>query len=154
MSASIVEEKCLNDILNWLTYERVHVKGSTHGQCSDMLERLGLGYCLGRDNGRKRLFRDMLNLNHQSVEVRYPDDYEQYPDHYNFKHSDNPGIYKTLSSINSWLYECSEGEPMESSLLYVTFLKIRYILIVSLVKHLPQTKEAGVNHLVLALLKG
>ena len=56
---------------------------------------------------------------------------------YSFKYSYNPGIYHALKFIKSWQYECMEGEPMESSMLYVTFRKIISIIITSAIAKIP-----------------
>ena len=135
----IVEEKCLNDIINFLSYERSY-RNYTNGECTDLLEKLG--YCLGYNDDCGRLLQDMLNLNHLAVNVCYYPDYEQYPDHYNFKHSDNPGIYQALKSIRCWQYQCMEGEPMERSKLYVTFKTIEDIIMTSVVEQIPEYQEA------------
>ena len=142
MSAYIVEEKCLNDIVNWLAY-------STKGRCTRLLRRKD--YFLHKHAHCERLYQDMLELNIQSVEIRYPEsegrtmefffDNPEQRD-FSFKHSDNPGIYQALKAIRCWLYQCMEGEPMESSMLYVTFKRIEDIIMTSLIEQIPEYQEA------------
>ena len=141
----IVEVTCLNDIINWLAYEGVY-RDDTSGKCSKLLKKEG--YYLAKKSDCRRLFQDMLNLNIQAVEIRYPD-YEIYSEHIYWTHSRNakPSLYQVLKSIQNWLYECTEGEPMESNMLYVTFHKIMNIInasiTASLVERMPQYKKAG-----------
>ena len=153
MSTSIVEEKCLNNIINWLVYEDYH-KDKTNGQCSRLLTRQGYNLARARYFNCQRLFEDMLNLNVQAVEslyaradnefncyrggwinmindsikIRYPHDDEIYTIDNRFKFIPNPGICQALESMNVWLSVCMEGEPMESSKLYVTFEKMTDII--------------------------
>ena len=148
MSAFIVDEKCLNNIINFLTYEQFW-KDETYGQCSKLLKKRG--YDLDKDNDCERLYQDMLNLNIQAIEIRYPDtegkaieSFFVNPESvdFSFKHSANPGIYQALKSIQCWQYQCTEGEPMQSSMLYVTFRKIIDIINASIVEKIPQYKKA------------
>ena len=41
MSASIVDEKCLNNIINFLVYEQLRKKNGTYGECSKLLKKRG-----------------------------------------------------------------------------------------------------------------
>ena len=144
MSAFIVDEKCLNNIINFLTYEQFW-KDKTYGECSKLLKKRG--YDLAKDNDCERLLQDMLNLNIQAWEIRYPDKVI-YSEDCSFKHSSNPiwdihpGIYQALKSIHCGSYQCMEGEPMESSMLYITFRKIINIINASIVKQMPQYQKA------------
>ena len=125
MSASIVEEKCLNDIVNFLVYEEFY-RDDTKEECTKLLEELG--YDLAKNFHCERLLQDMLNLNNQAVEIRYPYDKVIYTGDYSYKRSANPGIYQALESMNVWLSVCMSEpgvlENMESSKLYVTFEKM------------------------------
>ena len=152
MSANIkvVERKCLNDIINWLSYKERFWKDTTKGECTKLFEELG--YNLSTDNGRNRLFQDMINLNIEAVESSYTDDelvkgvcismINDSKD-YSFEYSSvNAGIFQALKSIRCWLSKCTEGEPMESSMLYVTFETIEDIIMTSLVEQIPEYQEA------------
>ena len=150
MIANIVEEKCLNNIINWLVYEDYH-KDKTNGQCSRLIKKQGYNLARARYFNCQRLFKDMLNLNVQAVEslyanndelyeggwintindsikIHYPNDEEIYTIDNRFKFIPNPGICQALESMNVWLSVCMGGEPMESSKLYVTFAKMTDII--------------------------
>ena len=143
MSVNIVEESCLNKIINFLRYEDVY-SNRNNGQCEKLLNKMG--YDLENDDDCEALFKDMLELNIQAVEVRYPDT-EAHPERiysqdFSLKDNNrvsNPGIYQALKSIQSWLYECME---MESQGLYVTFRKIMNIINASIIRKKPEYKKA------------
>ena len=143
MSAYIVEEKCLNNIINFLSNERAH-RNFTNGECTELLEKLG--YCLGYDDNCERLLRDMLWLNLLAVNGGliqdrhdkgndgscYPD-YERYPKDYSFKPNTDTALFPAIKSIRKWLEQLEKGLPkeritLERCALYVTFLKIIHIL--------------------------
>ena len=130
MSASIVEEKCLNNIVNFLTYEQF-LKEKTNGKCTDLLKKLG--YNLDKKVHCHRLLQDMLNLNIQAVEIRHPYDKVIHTGDYSFKRSAEPSLFKALKSINYWLCQCM-GEPTASSILFRIFS--------ILVRQMPEYKEA------------
>ena len=143
MSVNIVEESCLNKIINFLINEQFY-SDRTNGQCEKLLNKMG--YDLENDDDCEALFKDMLELNIQAVEVRYPDDEAHperiYSEDFSLKDDNsvsNPGIYRALKSIQSWLYECKE---MESSILYITFRKIMNIMTASIIRKRPYFQKA------------
>ena len=158
MSANIVNERCLSDIINFLSYEERFWKDKTYGRCSKLLKKQG--YNLSTDNGRNRLFQDMLHLNVQAVESIYPDD-ELYnggyfnmindSKDYSLKCTSSPEIYHAVISIKYWLYGMYEGDMVEekirsgnkilnSSMLYVTFQKIMDLILYSIIAKTPRAK--------------
>ena len=161
MSANIVDENCLNVIVNFLFNEKVD-REWTRGECFELLKKRG--YNLDKSIDCKRLFRDLLKLNIQAVESRYTDDHITYlaemapdetldhmetrPRKKRFEYIDYPkNIYQSLKSIDCWLYNCYEGEPMESSMLVATLRNVRDIihscLIQEIIEQIPEYKEAA-----------
>ena len=132
MSVHIVEESCLNKIINFLRYEDVY-SNRNNGQCEKLLNKMG--YDLENDDDCEALFQDMHNLNIQAVESRYPDDDKVTYSEGRFKYTVNPSIHQALKSIRLWLYQCRE---MERSKLYVTLRKTMDTIITSAIaKILP-----------------
>ena len=143
ISEYLVEEKHLNYIINFLSFEHSY-RDDTNGECSDLLKIRG--YDISKDNDLERLFKDMHNLNIQAVEKierrllkfqtkhNHDDDKATYSEG-RFKHTANPHIHQALKSIHYWLYQCRE---MERSKLYVTFRKTMDTIITSAIaKILP-----------------
>ena len=135
MSAFIVDEKCLNNIVSFLSFT-IELYMDDSGKCTKLLKKEG--YNLAGKSDCNRLFQAMLNLNIEAVESSYTDDelvkgvcismINDSKD-YSYESSPNPGINQVLKSLHYWLWECAAGEPMESSILYVTFKKIENIIL-------------------------
>ena len=119
----VVERKCLNDIINWLSHEQFS------GQCANELYEQG--YNLHKDNDCQRLYLDMLWLNLQAVQGRHIET-EDYDD-FNFERSSKPSFNQALKSIHYWLCQCMY-EPTASSRLFRTFSR--------LIRQIPEWKKA------------
>ena len=133
MSEYIVNERCLNNIVNFLIHEGYKCdRYYTNGECAELIKERGYDLAKGYDS--ERLLRDMRILNIFAVDGRHPEEdygdfmdkeyYEEYGE-YDFRYRSNkPNIYLVLTSIHSWLDQCKGIDWNEGGKLCGAFRKM------------------------------
>ena len=119
MNEHIVDERCLNNIVNFLIHEGYKPDAYyTNGQCAALIKEQGYDLSKGYDS--ERLLQYMRFLNIYAVDGRFPEeDYcdfmdkeysEEYED-FNFRYrSDKPNIWLALQSIRLWSDPCEDED--------------------------------------------
>lgn len=139
MSAFIVEDKTINEVIAYLAHGRnitseMHVLVSSEAGCD-----------LKTPEGCAALGQAMFELNCAGVDARYDagesktfrDDMD-----YKFRATMPPSIIQAYKSLGCWHYQCSEGDIPTSSLLYATMQRVSDILAHEIVRNLPAYEKA------------
>lgn len=152
MSAFIVEDTTINNVVNWLHSEKFN-NGSgafpTYGRCCKLLEDSGYnlneGTSYGEDKEFKRLAEDMFVLNKLAVEDKYDNKTMNEMSSNGFKYENANSmttIYQVLKSLHCWHYQCCEGNIPKQSNLYKTMDKVSEIMADVIINSLPQYEKA------------
>lgn len=138
MSAYIVEDKTINEVIAWLNSRGVpsHVWTLIYSET---------GCDLKSPEGREALGEAMFELNCAGVDARYGagecktfrDDMD-----YKFRTEIPPSAIQAYKSLGCWHYQCSEGDIPKSSLLYAAMERVSDILAHEIVRNLPAYEKA------------
>jgi hypothetical protein len=86
--------------------------------------------------GKNELGLAMLQLNASALNARYGDKIEQHG--YLFTRSHETNIFQAYKSLRCWLYQCSEGDIPDTSLLYATMERTACNLAMQIVNRMPE----------------
>ncbi len=138
MSAFIVEDATINHVVSFINQLSVHA--------SPRRELAAYGADLVTIEGQTELARAMFALNVSAVDQRYPDrktctdaPFRAEDFTYRYTWANEIQAYK---SLECWLYQCSEGDIPETSLLYNCMNRVRDCMAVELVRRLPAYEAA------------
>ncbi len=142
MSAFVVEDKVINDVVNYLASSRRYGSFEYH-------DSLGAELMIDATNRKELegLATDMFRLNCNAVEQRYGAgeaakfrdlDFSFVAQHAGF--IVNP--IQAYKSLGCWLYQCAEGDVPKTSLLYAAMLKIKAEMAENIVSSLPEYESA------------
>ncbi len=137
MSAYIVEDATINAVVSFLAMDR---KG-------DWMRRqiqTETGCDLATTEGKEELGKAMFALNCNAVEQRYGEgqakDFRDLD--YTFSLNINVNKFAAYKSLKCWLYQCSEGDVPESSLLYAAMNRVKGEMADDIVSSLAQYESA------------
>jgi hypothetical protein len=107
MSAYIVADKTINNIVNWL---RRDVDLDRFSHIPHKLTELG--FDTGKSGWEERLGYAMFQLNVIAVDIRYGSDKVRKfrPLTYRYEVTEPMPLVQVLKSLHCWLYQCSEGD--------------------------------------------
>lgn len=138
MSAFIVGDATINRVVSFITQLSVHA--------GPRRELADYGAELGSDEGLADLARAMFALNVSAVDQRYPDHrtsadapFRTEDFAYQYKLSTEIQAFK---SLECWLYQCSEGDIPDTSLLYACMVRVRNCMAVELIRQSPAYRGA------------
>jgi hypothetical protein len=142
MSAFMVDDITINRVVSWMYYEIVGDKNLSYYLKEEFKE-----YDFIKDSGFEKLANDMFQLNANSVEQRHGKgelgkfrslDFE-------FKLISILWLnneYQVLKSLRCWLYQCAEGDILDTNKLYQKFDRLSGKLAYRLVEQLDVYENA------------
>jgi hypothetical protein len=142
MSAYIVEDATINAVISFLAKDR---KGDYMRR--QILEETGCD--LETTLGREALGQAMFALNCNAVEQRYGDgEAKAFRDlDYKFALNIMASRFSAYKCLKCWLYQCSEGDVPDTSLLYAAMNRVKGEMADDIVSALPEYESAkGCNH--------
>lgn len=136
MSAFLVEKKTINRILSLVSSECRRSEFFRREVSRDL--NVELSDCYWRD----KLGQKMWDLNQLALGYRYGDEKEVLSYSF-FDVSELVSRTQMFKSLRCWLYQCSEGEIPDKSVLYKVFShEISLYLALKIVGELPEYDEA------------
>jgi hypothetical protein len=141
MSAFMVNDKTINEILAWLR----HLARSSDGRWTvSALEENGFGYDLKSDEGLSALGEAMFDLNARGVNSRYGDNQAQEfrPLDYQYMGMMPTNEFQAYKSLGCLLYQCMEGDIPEASNLYKALREIENRIAHDIVRKNPKYDAA------------
>jgi hypothetical protein len=137
MSAYMVQDATINNVVNWLRREidRLHVIPSK-------LKKLGID--TNEAGWAESLGHAMFQLNISGVEARYGKGgavtFRQMDYHYHL--TEPVPLEQVLKSLQCWLYQCCEGEVPETELYKLFDTDVRLYLMDKIIDTLPEYQKA------------
>ena len=137
MSAFVVEDKTINGVVAFLALTRD----------LDRVRRVveqEMGADLSTGDGCQQIAEAMFRLNCNAVDQRYGEgESATFRDlDYRYQRVIPPSIVQAYKSLRCWIYQCSEGDVPEASLLYSTMAKVSDALAHEIVTGLPAYDRA------------
>lgn len=113
MSAYVVQDECINQIVTWLCSARQQWE---RNRIEEALAQQG---CIG-DTFEEKLGNAMFELNCNAVDQRYGDGQaKEFRElNYAFAAKYTGSAYAVYDRIGEWIYQCSEGDVPENSKLF------------------------------------
>jgi len=141
MSAFIVEDKTINQIVNFIEKESWQKDGLTYGMLDRMLKKEG--YDLTHPDEDKRLAEDLFIMNCRAINQRYGvgEAAKFRPMDFRFDASESAGNYQVYKSLGCLIYQCSEGRVPDEPL-YKLLVKVKRIMAECLIDRIPEYKKA------------
>jgi hypothetical protein len=137
MSAFLVEDKTITNIVNWLRREQFLF--------SEIPYKLkGLGFDMTRVEWEERLGLAMFQLNISGVEARYGkgEAVKFQKMDYHYRPTESVSLAQVLKSLQCWLYQCCEGNVPETKLYKLFDHDVRLYLMSRIIRQLPEYEEA------------
>ena len=139
MSAFIVEEKTLNNIVSFLDYDtRFSNQSGCYGSLGKVMKKAG--YDLNFAEHKDRLIKEMAWMNRAAVNARYEE--EKHEEYLSYQDTFPPSRIQAYKSLCCYLYQCCEGDVPDQPL-YKAFREIRSDLAEVIVSDLPEYNEAN-----------
>lgn len=119
MSAYVVEDQTINAVITYFGHGR-------DWECIRETIKEETGCDLTTLAGREKLGSAMFDLNCNAVEQRYGEGQaKEFRElNYHFALFPNCGMYGVYKSLGCWIYQCSEGDVPETSLLFATMRRV------------------------------
>ena len=137
MSAFIVADKTINNVVNWLQREIDHLS-----LIPDKLQKLGVDTT--EDGWAERLGYAMFQLNINAVDARYGNgEAKKFRKlDYRYQVTIPVPLVQVLKSLQCWLYQCSEGAVPETGLYKLFATDIQLYLMSKIIERLPEYQKA------------
>lgn len=132
MSAFLVEDETINNVVNWLNREL-----SKSYYLTEELKKLGYGTC-----DMEKLAKDMFWLNIASLKQRYGSEKGFRDLDFKYKFSYSKTEIQILKSLNCWLYQCCEGNVVRQKLYRFFSEVIKVYLMSSIINKPPEYNNA------------
>src|SRR5918996_873872 len=137
MSAFMVADTTINNVLNWLWDENIRL--------SLIPRKLKeLGFDISKAGWEENLGQAMFQLNISGVETRYgKGEAARFRDlDYQYRMSRSVPLVQVLKSLQCWLYQCCEGDVPETELYKLFDTVVRLYLMGAIIERLPEYEEA------------
>ena len=137
MSAFMVEDKTINNVVNWLWDENIRL--------SLIPRKLKeLGFDMSKAGWEENLGQAMFQLNISGVEARYgTGEAAKFRDlDYQYRMTQTVPLVQVLKSLQCWLYQCCEGRVPETMLYKLFDDNIRFYLMNKIISELPEYQQA------------
>jgi hypothetical protein len=114
MSAFIVEDKVINDIVGFIHTKAMGDNCDFRWMIRPFVKE---GYLISQTDGARQLAEDMYKLNCNAIGQRYSEKAikEFSPAGFTYRHTFQPNIYQVIKSIRCFIYQCSEGDINEET---------------------------------------
>lgn len=119
MSAFIVSDKTINQIVAYLKHDKVR----EYGYIAKGVEKLG--YNFGNVESCEMLAHELYAVNYKAVNARYDERNEHTTVTFKYKPLLMESRVQAVKSMDCWLYQCSESDVPETSELYKAIEKVR-----------------------------
>lgn len=141
MSAYVVDDETINSIVTYFASPRRDAW--ERRQIEEALEQIGT---IG-DTFEEKLGNSMFELNCNAVDQRYGDNQAQEfrTLDYKFKPEYHAGGYGVYDRLGTWLYQCSEGDVPESSVLFKAMQTLYANLAHTFFRDMRERKEEREN---------
>jgi hypothetical protein len=140
MSAFIVADKAINNIVNWLERELEEVYGTTIIRQKFMEQ----DFDTGKLGWTERLSHAMFQMNVIAVDVRYGsgEARKSRPLNYHYEVTEPVPMVQVLKSLQCWLYQCSEGTIPGTGLYKLFDTDVQMYLMSKIIDTLPEYQRA------------
>jgi hypothetical protein len=140
MSAYMVADQTINQIVNWLGREVAQASGTI----SLRQKLLKLGFDASIAGWAEILGQEMFVLNIQAVDARYGQGeaakFRKLNYHY---HVTQPvSLVQVLKSLHCWLYQCTEGDIPQTALYKLFANEVQLYLMTEIIDTLPEYQHA------------
>jgi hypothetical protein len=137
MSAFIVEDKTINNVVNWLRREIDRLSF-----IPDKLQKLG--FDTTEDGWAERLGYAMFQLNINAVDARYGNrETEKFRKlDYRYQVTVPVPLVPVLKSLQCWLYQCSGGAVPETEMYQLFDNEVQLYLMTEIIDTLPEYQNA------------
>jgi hypothetical protein len=140
MSAFIVADKTINNIVNWLVRELEEIYGTTI--IRQKLVELGIDPSI--PGWAEILGHELFQLNIKAVDARYgtgeAGTFRKLD--YRFEHTEPVPLEQVLKSLQCWLYQCNEGDIPITALYRLFDNDVQVFLMSKIIATLPEYEEA------------
>lgn len=126
MSAYLVEDKTINNILNCIYLNN---RDFSKYACRPLN---AAGFKTETENDLTALGKAMLRLNSAALNARYGEDVQDIP--FSFQLRSDVRDLQAFKSLECWLYQCSEGDIPRESVLFRLMDKFAADLAVNIIK--------------------
>jgi hypothetical protein len=137
MSAFMVEDRTINNIVNWLrrNIDQLPIIAAK-------LQKLNID--TNAPDWAEGLGQVMFLLNRNAVDARYGDGEaaKHYQRDYRFEHTEPVSLVQVLKSLQCWLYQCNEGDVPETALYGLFDTDVQMSLMDKIITALPEYEEA------------
>ena len=140
MSAFIVDNKTINNIVTWLD----SALEETYGTIIIRQKLLEQGFDASESDWTERLGQAMFQLNVIAVDARYGSGEAKRfrPLAYRYKLTHSVPLVQVLKSLQCWLYQCNEGDVPQTALYGLFDNEVRLYLMTEIIDALPEYQEA------------
>ncbi len=140
MSAFIVADKTINNIVNWLDRALEEV----YGTMTIRQKLLEQGFDANVTGWAERLGYAMFQLNAIAVDARYGSDAAKKfrPPDYHYKVRKSVPMVQVLKSLQCWLYQCNEGDVPTTALYGLFDNDVQLYLMTEIIDTLPEYQNA------------
>jgi hypothetical protein len=140
MSAFIVADHTINQIVNWLGRELEQDSGTI----SIRQKLLKLGFDASIAGWREILGQEMFALNIQAVDTRYGkgEAVKFRKLNYHYEVTQPVPLVQVLKSLHCWLYQCTEGDIPQTALYQLFANDVQLYLMSKIIATLPEYEQA------------
>ena len=137
MSAFMVADTTINNVLNWLWDENIRLS---------LIPRKfkELGFDMSKAGWEENLGQAMFQLNISGVEARYGIGEAvrfRNPD-YQYRMTQTVPLVQVLKSLQCWLYQCCEGDVPKTELYTLFATDVQLYLMSKIIERLPEYEKA------------
>ena len=137
MSAFMVADTTINNVLNWLWNEYIRLS---------LIPRKfkELGFDMGKAGWEENLGQAMFQLNISGVEARYgKGEAAKFRNlDYQYRMTRSVSLAQVLKSLQCWLYQCWEGDVPKTELYKLFATDIQLYLMSKIIERLPEYEKA------------
>jgi hypothetical protein len=139
MSAYVVSDDTINKVVSFLTIKTR--RNNLHGYGTRRLQ--ANGHDLSNKEDQRELAEKMFELNCESINQRYGEGEAEKFRSLNFEYhfTTQTNQYWALKALRSWLYQCCEGNVMETEL-YQTMEAVSCDIALAIVEQSPEYEKA------------
>lgn len=132
MSAYVVEDQTINTLVAFFAHDRYHHVVETI--------RSEQGIDITTHEGKRQLAEAMHQTNVSAVSQRYDGDPDMIGGAFTYETTPRPDPFQGYTSLCCWLYQCSEGDVPDTSLLFATMQRVCNDIAHSLLSRLPEVE--------------
>jgi hypothetical protein len=138
MSAFMVEDQTINQIVNWLRTEIPNLSYIPYKLRDLGIDTFARGW-------EEQLGREMFQLNSKAVDARYGTGEAATERALDYTYTREPAdsLAQTAKSLRCWLYQCNEGDVPDTALYKLFDHDVRIYLLETIIETLPEYRQAA-----------